>query len=79
MLTGAAIMKNVIGSKGQNGKARFVGIEEAYKIPNVNVHNYGKEEVKEGRKMGHITITGKNRLEVEEKVSKIKVECIAKQ
>jgi 5-(carboxyamino)imidazole ribonucleotide synthase len=59
LVVGAAIMKNVIGGKGQNGKAQFVGIEDAYnKFPNINAHVYGKSDVQEGRKMGHYTVTG---------------------
>lgn len=49
------VMKNIIGTN--NGKANLHGLEEAYQYPNAKVHIYGKEEVKLGRKMGHITVT----------------------
>lgn len=49
-------MKNIIGNI--NGKAIVKGLDEAYSVPNVKIHIYGKEEVKVGRKMGHITATG---------------------
>ncbi|MCD8053090.1 MAG: 5-(carboxyamino)imidazole ribonucleotide synthase [Lachnospiraceae bacterium] len=49
-------MKNLIGDR--NGQAELTGLEEAYRFPNVKVHIYGKEQVKVGRKMGHITATG---------------------
>ncbi|MBS6561496.1 MAG: ATP-grasp domain-containing protein, partial [Clostridiales bacterium] len=49
------VMKNIIGDK--NGKANLHGLEKAYTYPNVQVHIYGKEQVKVGRKMGHITVT----------------------
>ena len=49
-------MKNIIGER--NGLAEVTGLEEAYRFPNVKVHIYGKEQVKTGRKMGHITATG---------------------
>lgn len=49
-------MKNIIGER--NGIAEVSGLEEAYRLPNVKVHIYGKEQVKAGRKMGHITATG---------------------
>ncbi|MBO6163585.1 MAG: 5-(carboxyamino)imidazole ribonucleotide synthase [Lachnospiraceae bacterium] len=49
-------MKNIIGAR--NGIAEVSGLEEAYRLPNVKVHIYGKEQVKTGRKMGHITATG---------------------
>lgn len=49
------VMKNIIGKN--NGKANLHGLEEAYQYQNAKVHIYGKEEVKIGRKMGHITVT----------------------
>lgn len=48
-------MKNIIGD--HNAPAEVLGLEEAYKQPDVKIHIYGKEEVKTGRKMGHITAT----------------------
>jgi len=53
------VMKNIIGEKGENGNTYVTGLEEVYKNPNVKVHLYGKEEVREGRKMGHLTVIGK--------------------
>ena len=50
---GPVAMKNIIGDR--NGTAELTGLEEAYSLPNVKVHIYGKEQVKKGRKMGHIT------------------------
>ncbi len=50
-------MKNIIGQR--NGLAEVTGLEKAYAFPNVKVHIYGKEQVKTGRKMGHITATGR--------------------
>lgn len=49
------VMKNIIGNK--TCKANLHGLEKAYTYPSVQVHLYGKEEVKVGRKMGHITVT----------------------
>ena len=48
-------MKNIIGD--HDAKAVLLGLEEAYKEPDVKIHIYGKEEVRKGRKMGHITAT----------------------
>ena len=73
MVVGASIMKNIIGGKGQDGKVGYTGIEEACKIPGVNVHIYGKSEVKEGRKMGHVTLTAKSAKDVWEKLNKVDV------
>ena len=78
MVVGASIMKNIIGGFGQDGKAGYTGIEEAYTVNDVNVHIYGKSEVKEGRKMGHITLTAKTVAEAWEKLEKTDVKTIVK-
>jgi 5-(carboxyamino)imidazole ribonucleotide synthase len=49
------VMKNIIGTV--NKKAEVKGLEAAYHYPEVKIHLYGKEEVRVGRKMGHITVT----------------------
>lgn len=49
------VMKNLIGTT--NGKSNLHGLEKAYQSKNAKIHIYGKEEVKVGRKMGHITVT----------------------
>lgn len=50
------VMKNIIGDH-HGDPAEVLGLEEAYKNPNVKVHIYGKTKVAPGRKMGHITAT----------------------
>lgn len=50
------VMKNIIGDH-VGDPAEVLGLEEAYKNPNVKVHIYGKTKVAPGRKMGHITAT----------------------
>ena len=57
-LIGPTVMKNIIGD--HDGDANLLGLEKAYEFRNVKVHIYGKEQVKKGRKMGHITATGLN-------------------
>ena len=51
-----AAMVNLLGES--DGAAKLLGLEEAYKDPNVHVHLYGKKESKTGRKMGHYTVVG---------------------
>ena len=47
-------MKNIIG--GHDGYAYVHGLAQAYSgHPDVKIHIYGKEQVRTGRKMGHIT------------------------
>jgi len=55
LLHNAVIMRNLLGQ--ENGKTVVLGLEDAYKLPGVNVHNYGKPESRKGRKMGHYTVT----------------------
>lgn len=55
-----AVMRNLLGEAGAFGKAKAIGIEDAYKIPEVKVHLYGKTMTKPYRKMGHLTATGQS-------------------
>lgn len=64
-LIAPTVMKNIIGET--DGKAELKGLEQAYRAGNVKVHLYGKEEVRKGRKMGHITVVDKT---VEEALQK---------
>lgn len=49
-----AVMVNILG-EGKRPAARLAGIPDLMRIPEVNLHLYGKEEVRPGRKMGHLT------------------------
>ncbi len=51
-----SVMRNILGEENAEGHAVVFGIEEALKIPGVNVHIYGKSETKPKRKMGHLTV-----------------------
>jgi len=50
-------MVNLLGS-GPRRPARLLGVEEALEDPAVHLHLYGKREVFERRKMGHVTALG---------------------
>ncbi len=51
------VMVNLLGEE-TNGTPDVLGLEEAYLLCNtVNIHVYGKETSKIGRKMGHYTVT----------------------
>ncbi len=65
----AGAMINLLGEKGFEGSAYYQGLEEILQIPGVFPHIYGKETTKPFRKMGHVTITGKNLDEVKEKTA----------
>ncbi len=49
-------MVNLLGSEGQTGEARYLGIEGILDSPGMYVHMYGKRITKPFRKMGHVTI-----------------------
>jgi len=53
-----AIMINVLGSKGFEGKVDYKEVNEVLKMKGSHLHLYGKKETRPFRKMGHITICG---------------------
>ncbi len=57
-----AVMVNVLGRR--EGTAHPEGLDEALAVPGAAVHIYGKPDVRSGRKMGHVTVTGTDRDEV---------------
>lgn len=67
----AGAMINLLGAEKHQGKVRYKGIEEAISVSGVHPHLYGKSTTKPFRKMGHVTITGKNIEEVKTKAKQI--------
>lgn len=67
-----AAIVNLLGEEGYNGDAVYDGIEEVLKMDNVFVHIYGKAQTKPGRKMGHVTIIGKDRQDLIFKKNRVK-------
>ena len=53
------------------GEAFYEGIEKALKIPGVHIHLYGKTQTKPFRKMGHVTVIGKEISEVHRKANQV--------
>lgn len=68
----ASALVNLIGDKNQSGPVKYTGIEEVLSMENVYVHLYGKAQTKPGRKMGHITLLGRDRLDLTMKSKAIK-------
>ncbi|HSH08744.1 MAG TPA: 5-(carboxyamino)imidazole ribonucleotide synthase [Oceanipulchritudo sp.] len=62
MVAPAAVMVNLLGFADGPGLPR--GLEEALRVPGAHVHVYGKTRSTRGRKMGHVTVVGKNMDEV---------------
>lgn len=63
---------NLIGEPGHTGAALYEGLEEILRLENTHVHIYGKAETRPGRKMGHVTVTGGDRMDLIRKVLYIK-------
>ncbi|MCU0335578.1 MAG: 5-(carboxyamino)imidazole ribonucleotide synthase [Chitinophagaceae bacterium] len=70
-LSGSALV-NLIGEPGYSGPARYEGLEEILKMPGAYVHIYGKAQTKPGRKMGHVTVLGTDRIDLTRKARLIK-------
>ncbi len=74
-----AIMFNLLGEPGYQGKAKYVNLDLAYQHPAAKVHLYGKEITKPYRKMGHVTMVGDDKARLFEEAQKlnhqIKVIC----
>ena len=63
---------NLLGEEGESGPVFYAGLEEVLKMENVYVHIYGKKETRPGRKMGHITVMGKDRADLVHKAQHIR-------
>lgn len=66
-----AAMVNLLGEPGYTGPPHYQGLEEVLALDQVHVHLYGKPETRPFRKMGHITVSGKDRATIEQKVNYI--------
>ncbi len=55
-----AVMINLLGEPGFEGKVKYQGLSECLSIEGVKIHLYGKKITKPYRKMGHITVLDKD-------------------
>lgn len=67
-----SIMVNILGSDGYKGPAAYIGLEGVLGIPNAFIHLYGKAMTAPGRKMGHVTLLHRDKLELLMQARKIK-------
>ena len=51
-----AVMINLLGEPGFEGKVKYGGLTECMAIEGVKIHLYGKKITKPFRKMGHVTV-----------------------
>jgi 5-(carboxyamino)imidazole ribonucleotide synthase len=51
-----AVMINLLGEPGFEGKVRYEGLTECMAVEGVKIHLYGKKITKPFRKMGHVTV-----------------------
>lgn len=65
-------MVNIIGEDNYEGNAVYQGLEKILNLPKTYIHLYGKKITKPGRKMGHVTVLGENKAEIENKINYIK-------
>ena len=70
-LRGQAAMVNLVG-EGGDGEPDLVGMEEILKIPGAFPHLYGKSKTRTGRKMGHVTVSVANDVDLESAIASVK-------
>jgi 5-(carboxyamino)imidazole ribonucleotide synthase len=58
------VMKNILGPPNFSGNYRVIGLSKLLAIPSTKIHLYGKTITSPGRKLGHITCTGRTLDEV---------------
>jgi 5-(carboxyamino)imidazole ribonucleotide synthase len=64
-LTRPAAMANLLGDLWEDGEPNWAA---ACRYPEVKLHLYGKSEARPGRKMGHLTATGRTVTEAQDRV-----------
>jgi 5-(carboxyamino)imidazole ribonucleotide synthase len=67
-----SVILNIVGEEGYNGPAYYEGLDAVLKMEHAFVHIYGKALTKPGRKMGHVTVIGKDLAELTYKANRIK-------
>ncbi|MBY5957499.1 5-(carboxyamino)imidazole ribonucleotide synthase [Membranicola marinus] len=67
-----AAMLNILGEPDYTGIPVYHGMEDVLALDNVHIHIYGKPETRPYRKMGHVTVCGTDRIEIEDKIEYIK-------
>ena len=66
------VLVNILGAEEHSGPVVYLGLEQVLKQEQAFLHLYGKTHTKPGRKMGHITLCGKETEELIFKAHRIK-------
>ena len=66
-LRAPAAMVNILGTR--HGTPEYRGLREIMAVPGIKVHLYGKKIASPNRKLGHITVMGKDPQDVADKLS----------
>lgn len=67
-----AVMINLLGEQGHDGKVKYKGLTEAMAVEGVKIHLYGKKITKPFRKMGHVTVLAPTIEQAKEKADIVK-------
>lgn len=67
-----AVMINLLGEPGYEGKVRYEGLTECMAVEGVKIHLYGKKITKPFRKMGHVTVLAPTIVEAKNKADFVK-------
>jgi 5-(carboxyamino)imidazole ribonucleotide synthase len=67
-----AVMINLLGEPGFEGKVKYEGLTECMAIEGVKIHLYGKKITKPFRKMGHVTVLAPTIDEAKSKADSVK-------
>lgn len=67
-----AATANIVGAEDVNGSYYLDGLNECLKMEGVYIHMYGKQTSSPFRKLGHFTVLGEDRNDVDEKMKAVK-------
>jgi 5-(carboxyamino)imidazole ribonucleotide synthase len=74
MIKPSAVMINLLGKKEGDGIVE--NYNKALNNPDIHLHIYGKQESRLGRKMGHITLLGKDKKKILREAKKIEKQIL---
>ncbi len=67
-----SVLVNLVGDKAETGESYYNRMRDILKIDSAYLHVYGKSESRAGRKMGHVTALGNDKVDLVLKAKQIK-------